>query len=147
MYFLCLDLISNQYQTNFYAYFLTVSHRGPVSDFVVCSYCIKLQTSTFTDLSEIYSTDFILLFFFLRVSCQGVLLSTAIVDMTISPLPMAWGGSKYLQLECPKNLKMFKLDLTWSFRSGWTWTWPDLNLLKQDLTWLELEVSNQVFFK
>ena len=51
------------------------------------------------------------------------------------------------KLECPKSLKMFKLDLTWSFRSGWTWTWPDLNLLKQNLTWLELEVSNQVFFK
>ena len=50
-------------------------------------------------------------------------------------------------LECPKSLKMFKLDLTWSSRSDWTWTWPDLNLLKQNLTWLELEVSSQVFFK
>ena len=49
-------------------------------------------------------------------------------------------------LECPKSLKMFKLDLTWSSRSGWTWTWPDLNLLKQNLTWPELEVSSQVFF-
>ena len=51
-----------------------------------------------------------------------------------------------IQLECPKNLKMFKLDLTWSSRSSWTWFWPDLNLLKQNLTWPELEVSSQVFF-
>ena len=39
-------------------------------------------------------------------------------------------------------------NLTWPevARSGWTWTWPDLNLLKQNLTWPELEVSGQVFF-
>ena len=52
----------------------------------------------FTDLSEIYSIEFILMFFFIRVSsCQGAQLSTAIVDMTISPLPMGCVGSKYLQ--------------------------------------------------
>ena len=79
--------------------------------------------------------------------CLSFSLSNNVISTWLAISRLGWSQLHAHLVECPKNLKMFKLDLTWSSRSGWTWTWPDLNLLKQNLTWLELEVSNQFFFK